>query len=32
MELPTQKQKPLTENPKFTILFGKPKSGRMLCI
>lgn len=28
MELPTQKQKPLTENPKFTILFGKPKSGK----
>jgi len=28
MNLPTSKQKPLTENPKLLILFGKPKSGK----
>lgn len=28
MELPTKKSPPKEDNPKFTILFGKPKSGK----
>ena len=28
MILPTERQKPVTDNPKFTVLFGKPKSGK----
>lgn len=28
MELPTNKSKPIEENPKFLILFGKPKCGK----
>lgn len=30
MILPTEKQKPITNNPSFTVLFGKPKSGKTL--
>lgn len=32
MNLPTSKNKPTTENPKLLILFGKPKSGKTVCL
>jgi len=28
MELPTKKKKPINENPGYTVIFGKPKSGK----
>lgn len=28
MDLPTKKKKPINENPRYTVLFGKPKSGK----